>query len=189
MEDHLMMGQLSPSVSPESSSILMIELRTVEEPDQDFLFSVYASTRADEMNLVDWSEKQKNAFLHMQFEAQTKHYSIYYPNAEYKIIERAGVAMGRLSVEDRGDHLLIMDIALLPEYRGSGIGTFLIQELKQEAVRLNLPLVLRVEFFNPAVRLYQRLGFVRTRDVNTVYQEMVWTAGLSRVRSKQEKIK
>jgi ribosomal protein S18 acetylase RimI-like enzyme len=53
----------------------------------------------------------------------------------------------------------------------------LIQELKQEAVRLRLPLVLRVEFFNPAVRLYQRLGFVKTREVNTVYQEMVWTPG------------
>lgn len=184
MEDHLMMGQLSPSTFPESSSILTLELRTVEEGDQGFLFSIYASTRADEMNLVDWSEEQKDAFLHMQFDAQTKHYSLYYPNAEYKIIERAGVALGRLSIEDRGDHLLIMDLALLPEYRGLGIGTSLIQELKQKAIRLNLPLVLRVEFFNPAVRLYQRLGFVKTRDVNAVYQEMAWTAGLRRVRSK-----
>ncbi|HET6596934.1 MAG TPA: GNAT family N-acetyltransferase [Anaerolineales bacterium] len=161
----------------EGNSIMRIELRPVEENDQDFLFSIYASTRADEMNLVDWSAEQKNAFLHMQFDAQTKHYLLYYPNAEYSIIEGVDVPLGRLIVEDRGDHFLIMDIALLPEYRCLGIGTFLIQELKQEAVRLRLPLVLRVEFFNPAVRLYQRLGFVKTREVNTVYQEMVWTPG------------
>ena len=162
-------------------------LRTVREDDQDFLFSVYASTRADEMNLVDWSDAQKDAFLRMQFDAQANHYSLHYPNAEYKIIERAGVASGRLIVEDRGDHFLIMDIALLAEYRRMGIGTFLIQELKQEAVRLNLPLVLRVEFFNPAIRLYERLGFVKTREVNTVYHEMVWIPRSNGIQSEQER--
>ena len=172
-----MSGRLPSSPDCESSPILMIELRPVVEGDTDFVFSVYASTRAEEMDLVDWTDEQKNAFLHMQFDAQTKHYSHYYPKAEYKIIERAGVPLGRLIVENRGDHFLIMDVALLPEYRRSGIGTFLIQELKQEAMRLGLPLVLRVEFFNPAVHLYTRLGFMKTRDVNTVYQEMVWTPG------------
>jgi len=170
-----MTASLSPTLQSECKPILRVELRTVEESDQGFLFSVYASTRADEMDLVDWSDAQKDGFLHMQFDAQTKHYLLYYPNAEYKIIECAGICMGRLIVEDRGDHFLIMDIALLPEYRRLGIGTFLIQELKQEAIRLDLPLVLRVEFFNPAVRLYDRLGFVKTREVNAVYQEMVWT--------------
>jgi ribosomal protein S18 acetylase RimI-like enzyme len=153
---------------------MMIGLRDVTGGDEDFLFSVYASTRADEMNLVDWSNEQKNAFLHMQLDAQTQHYSTYYPNAKYQIIERNGRPAGRLTVENRGDHFLIMDIAILPEFRRLGIGTFLIEELQQEAVRLNLPLVLRVESFNPALRLYDRLGFVKTRQVNTVYQEMVW---------------
>ncbi len=170
-----MQDQLSSSTFREGSSIVLIGLRAAAESDKDFLFSVYASTRADEMELVDWSDEQKEGFLHMQFDAQTKHYSLYYPNAEYKIIERTGVPIGRLIVENRGDHFLIMDVALLPEYRRSGIGSFLIEQLKQESVRLSLPLVLRVEFFNPAVRLYTRLGFVKTRDVNTVYQEMVWT--------------
>ena len=177
MENRLATAAGSSTMPREGSSMLMIELRPAVEGDTDFVFSVYASTRAEEMNLVDWTDEQKDAFLHMQLDAQAKHYSLYYPDAEYKIIERAGVPLGRLIVENRGDHFLIMDIALLPEYRRSGIGTFLIQELKQEAVRLKLPLVLRVEFFNPAVYLYARLGFVKTRAVNTVYQEMVWTPG------------
>jgi GNAT superfamily N-acetyltransferase len=177
MDDCVTTARLLSSPNHEDSSTMMIELRTVEDGDRDFLFSVYASTRIDEMNLVDWNDAQKDAFLHMQFDAQTNHYSLYYPSAEYKIIERAGVPVGRLIIENRGDHFLIMDIALLPAYRRSGIGTFLIQELKQEAVRLHLPLVLRVEFFNPAIRLYERLGFVKTREVNTIYHEMVWTRG------------
>ena len=164
-----------PLSSLEGTSIMMVDLRPVTEGDEDFLFSVYASTRAEEMSLVDWSDEQKEAFLLMQFNAQTRHYSLYYPSAEYKVIECTGVPVGRLIVENRGDHFLIMDISLLPEYRRSGIGTFLMEELKQEAARLNLPLVLRVEFFNPAIRLYDRLGFVKTRQVNTVYQEMAWT--------------
>ena len=177
MENRLATGAGSSTVQREGSSIMRIDLRTVVGGDTDFLFSVYASTRAEEMELVDWSDEQKDAFLHMQFDAQTKHYLAHYPNAEYKIIERAGVPIGRLIVENRGDHFLIMDIALLPDYRRSGIGTFLIQALKEQTVRLKLPLVLRVEYFNPAVHQYARLGFVKTRDVNTVYEEMVWTPG------------
>ena len=68
-----------------------------------------------------------------------------------------------------------MDIALLPEYRNKGIGTAILRDLMDKARQEDLPLVLRVEFFNPAIRLYQRFGFVKTREVNSVYQEMVWT--------------
>ncbi|MBK9927334.1 MAG: GNAT family N-acetyltransferase [Anaerolineales bacterium] len=154
---------------------MWIDLRPVTVDDAGFLFKLYASTREEEMQLVDWNDEQKEAFLRMQFDAQTQHYASYYPNAIYQVIERDGVSLGRLITENRGDHFLIMDIALLPEYRGAGIGTFLVEQLKEESANLNLPLVLRVEFFNPAVRLYDRLGFVKTREVNSVYQEMVWT--------------
>ena len=71
--------------------------------------------------------------------------------------------------------LLIIDIALLAEYRTLGIGTAILQDLKEEARQASLPLVLRVEFFNPAMHLYSRLGFIKTREVNSIYHEMVWT--------------
>jgi ribosomal protein S18 acetylase RimI-like enzyme len=174
MEDHVRTNT-AYSFAKEEQSIRVIGLRPVVMDDGGFLFSVYASTRTEEMQLTDWSDEQKESFLQMQFDAQTGHYSAYYPNAKYQVIECDDVPVGRLITENRGDHFLIMDIALLPEYRGSGIGTFLVEQLKQEAVCLQLPLVLRVEFFNPAIRLYDRLGFVTTRQVNSVYQEMVWT--------------
>lgn len=150
-----------------------ITLRPLTNEDMPFAARVYASTREPEMQLVDWSDEQKAAFLQMQFNAQISHYSIYYPNQVSEVIEVDGVAAGRLLTENRGDHFLLMDVSLLPEYRGQGVGTYIMEYLKQEATRLKLPLILRVEVFNPARNLYARLGFVRTRDIQ-VYHEMVW---------------
>lgn len=152
-----------------------ITLRPAALEDTPFCLRVYASTRAEEMALVNWSSEQKDSFLLMQFRAQAEHYRLHYPTAEYQIIEREGVRVGRLITERKPDQLLLMDIAILPQYRNSGIGTGLIQQLMDEAAQKGTPLVLRVEFFNPVIRLYTRLGFTRTREVNSVYQEMVWT--------------
>ena len=152
-----------------------VTLRPATPQDNPSYFRVYASTRADEMALVDWTDAQKEAFLRMQYNAQTEHYHVHYPEAEYQIIQRDGNPIGRLITERSKKQLLIMDIALLPEYRNTGVGTALIQDLMDEAARSGVPLVLRVEFFNPVIRLYTRLGFIKTREVNSVYHEMVWT--------------
>lgn len=152
-----------------------LAFRPVQAGDADFLLRVYASTRADEMALVDWTDEQKNAFVSMQFNAQTTHYKTYYPTAEYFIIERAACPVGRLTLERSPAKLTMMDLALLPEYRNAGIGSTIIKNLMKEATETGVPLVLSVEFFNPALRLYTRLGFVKTRELNDVYSEMAWT--------------
>lgn len=149
-------------------------LRPATFQDLDFQRSLYADTRSDEMALVDWSDEQKKSFLHQQFEAQTKHYQNYYPDAVTQIILLNQNIIGRFIRWDTQDYILIVDIALLFEYRNMGIGTILVKDLMNEANSLNLPIILRVEIFNPAIRLYQRLGFVKSRLLE-VYQEMVWT--------------
>ena len=58
-----------------------------------------------------------------------------------------------------GDWQLAVDIALLPEYCNRGIGTTLLRGLQSEAVAAGKPLRIHVERFNPALRLYERLGF------------------------------
>lgn len=149
-------------------------LRSAQTEDGEFLLRIYASTRQEEMALVPWTDEQKAAFLRMQFDAQTKHYLAHYLSAEYYIVQRNGASAGRLILEPTNNSLLIMDIALLPEFRNQGIGTAILNDLMNKARQDNVPLVLRVEFFNPAIRLYDRFGFVKTREVNSVYQEMVW---------------
>lgn len=151
-----------------------VTLRPVRAGDEDFLYRVYASTRMDEMAQVDWSAEQKEAFLHMQFQAQTTHYRAYYPHAEHQIIQRENsTPIGRLIVDRSNDSMLLIDIALLPEYRNIGIGTTIIQDLMAEAAHTHRPIILHVEIFNPAMTLYDRLGFIKTAEQG-IYHEMIW---------------
>jgi ribosomal protein S18 acetylase RimI-like enzyme len=155
-----------------------LRLRPVEAGDERFVCRLYASTRDEEMARVPWSAEQKEAFLQMQFNAQTAHYRSYYPNAMHQVIQHAdGRPIGRLIVDRSNESMLIIDIALLPEHRSAGIGSRALRQLMNEAGQAGLPLVLRVEFFNPAIRLYSRLGFVKTREID-IYHEMVWTPAI-----------
>lgn len=112
-------------------------------------------------------------FCRMQFAAQTADYRANYPGASFQIIERDGVAAGRLLVGRSDEAILIIDIALLPEHRGAGVGTKLLKELQEEARTAGKPLTIHVERFNPALRLYQRLGFQQIEDKG-LYLLMDW---------------
>lgn len=154
-----------------------LTLRPVVDGDESFLRTVYSSTRADEMALVDWTPDQKEAFLRMQFDAQTTHYRSYYPQAEYQIIQRGdGLPIGRVIIDRSNEFILLMDIALLPEFRNAGIGTTMMSDLMAEAAASNRPIRLHVEVFNPAMKLYERLGFVKCSEQG-IYHEMIWTPG------------
>ena len=150
-----------------------MELWPAAAEDADFLQRVYASTRSDELALTDWSDEQKAQFCRMQFEAQDRHYREHYPGAEFCVIERDGEAIGRLYVDRREREIRIMDISLLPAARGAGLGTRLLRDLKEEARAVGSVVSIHVEKFNPALRLYQRLGFQPVEDLG-VYLLMEW---------------
>jgi ribosomal protein S18 acetylase RimI-like enzyme len=145
-------------------SIPGITLRSFQEGDLEFLFQVYASTRWEELAPVPWTDEQKAAFLHMQATAQHAYYQENYRGADWLVIEREGRPAGRLYVHRREKEIRLVDIALLPEHRGSGIGTDLLQELIAESAAAGKPLRIHVEKNNPALRLYERLGFVPIVD-------------------------
>lgn len=148
-------------------------LRTVAEDDRGFLFRTYASTRAEELAPIPWTDAEKHAFLRQQFEAQDLHYRTHYPAAEWLVVLEDGEPIGRLYVDRSANGLRVMDIALLPERRGRGIGRHLIEELQAEAAGSGLPVTLHVEADNPAQRLYARLGFRFVEDEG-VYQRLEW---------------
>jgi ribosomal protein S18 acetylase RimI-like enzyme len=174
MENSLMSGWVSSILPGEDDSVMTIDLRDVTEEDADFLYSVYASTRADEMARVDWNTEQKEAFLRMQFNAQSQFYIENYSGAEFQVITLNDQPIGRLYIHRRKDEIRIMDIALLPEYRNLGIGSALLQDILKQGEDLSLPVTIHVEQFNPALRLYKRMGFRQNEDKG-VYLLMEWS--------------
>jgi len=142
--------------------------------DLEFLYGVYAASRAEELaQVLDWTEAQKKEFLRSQFSLQHTHYQAHFPNARYEVICERGRPIGRLYVDRSDAEMRIMDIALLPEFRGRGIGRTLMEELLAEAKAAGLPVGLHVEATNAAKRLYERLGFRVVEDVG-VYERMEW---------------
>ncbi len=149
-------------------------LRPATPADEPFEFVVYASTRAEELAVTGWDESQKHAFLSMQFRAQSVHYATHFPDATRDVIVVDGKLAGRLIVERAADHILIVDVALVPEFRGQGVGGSYVRLVQKEAASAALPVVIHVEKNNPALRLYNRLGFRAVSDLG-IYLELKWS--------------
>ena len=109
-------------------------LRPETEADIPFLRKLYISTRWEELApIVDWTAAHKIAFLESQFGFQRHHYYTYFPDSEFAIIEQNGTPAGRIYIDRQETLLLVIDIALLPEWRGHGVGTALMNAVCAEA--------------------------------------------------------
>ncbi|MBV9306230.1 MAG: GNAT family N-acetyltransferase [Acidobacteriaceae bacterium] len=147
-----------------------IRLRAEQPEDSEFLYLLYASTRANEMALAPWSEEQKEAFLRSQFHLQRTHYRHYYPEASFDVIVHDTQPIGRLYVHRSSAEIRLMDIAIIPQYRSGGLGTRLLTRLLDEAVSTGKLLTLHVERNNPAIRWYEKLGLRSVADAGPYVQ-------------------
>ena len=159
-------------MTPEVAAPTVV-LRPEAPADRAFLRELYGSTRELEMGVMPWSEEQKRAFLDMQFRAQDVYYHENYYDTDFLVIEVDGERAGRLYVQRAEDAIYLVDIALLPAFRGRGIGGRMMDGILGEARAAGKKVSIYVEYFNPARRLYDRLGF-RPLDTNGVYLRMVW---------------
>jgi GNAT superfamily N-acetyltransferase len=153
-----------------------VELRPAVAADEPFLFRVYAGTRVEEMEIVPWDAAVKDAFLGMQFAAQRRSYAAQFPKAEQALVLCDGAPVGQCSVDRSGEAVLLVDVALLPERRNTGIGTAVLTRLQGEAASAGKPLGLHVLAGNRAIRLYARLGFA-TAARSGLHLAMVWRPG------------
>ncbi|KHK48462.1 GCN5 family acetyltransferase [Ralstonia sp. A12] len=147
-------------------------LRPLTDADQPFLLHLYGTTRETELQVTGWTDEQKAQFIRMQFDAQQRAYFAY-PDADFFVIEQDGVAAGRLYLQHRQDALLIIDISLVPEQCGAGVGSAVISAVFAQALAVGKRVQIHVERFNPAQRLYQRLGFRLVEDKG-VYLFLEW---------------
>jgi ribosomal protein S18 acetylase RimI-like enzyme len=156
---------MQPTMSP-------VTTRTATAADEDFLARLFLSTRPELLS-INMPEAQKEALIKMQFNAQHQQYDACYPHADSQIILRDDAPVGRMLVARSEAELVLVDIALLPEYRSAGTGSALIQQLMLEAAESRKRVRLQVFKMNPALRLYERLGFSITAD-QSMYWEMIF---------------
>ncbi len=147
--------------------------RNAAPEDESFLFKLYASTRTEELNAWGWDTQQQQAFLKMQFQARQISYRNQFPNNNYQIVLIQKLAVGAMLIIRNEAEIHLVDLALLPEYRDRGIGTFLLQNLLAEAAQTRKPVRLHVIQVNRAFQLYQRLGF-STVGNNGIHLAMEW---------------
>jgi len=145
-----------------------ISWRAMTDGDLPFVAALFATTRA---HLVQpgWPRAMQAAFLEQQHRMQHLHFRGAWPDAEWLLIERGGAPIGRLYLAEQDGHLLIVDISLLPEARGAGLGTAILKDVLAGEAR---PVELTVEPFNPARRLYDRLGFEAVEE-SAAYVRMI----------------
>lgn len=148
---------------------------TCERPatgaDTPFLRHLFDATLA---RIPGFSAEQFEALTEMQFRGREQSYAEQYAHAKNIIISFVdGTRVGRVLTELRPGCLRLVDIAVLPEYQGLGIGTATLLRLQSEADRHGVALRLSVRASNRALKLYTRLGFSIFAQ-GCVSLEMVW---------------
>lgn len=134
-------------------------LRPAGPADGPLLRGLFASGFHDELAHLD--PAQHETFLELQWQARQRGYRQRYPDADDRVVVLDGVAVGRLLVARRAGELAIVDLALLPEFRGQGIGSQLLRQLLDEAATTGAVVRLYVNATNRALHLYERFGFRR----------------------------
>lgn len=157
----------------DAAAALGLGLRPATDGDLPFLSALYGSTRADELAATGWPEATKALFVVQQFSGQHGEYLQRFPDLERSVIEQGGAAIGRVYVNLTGATCHLVDISILPEFRGQGRGRALLADLMAHAAGVAKHVTLSVLESNPAARLYVRMGF-RVIEKNSVYNKMRW---------------
>jgi RimJ/RimL family protein N-acetyltransferase len=136
-----------------------IALRPEQAADAAFLYALFHSHMLAELAMMPVDAATKEQLVRMQFDSQTATYRAQYPQARFDIVEQDGRPIGRLIVDSGADANCFVDFALLPDYRGGGLGTAIIAAVLREQTR---PVLCKVLYNNEAsLRMCRRVGFVQ----------------------------
>jgi len=150
------------------------QLREAGEDDGENLFGLFTASRDDLTAAIsNWDAAQQESFMRLQFQAQRDQYRHQYPGAQWDVVIRQDEIIGQILVAAIDDELRLVDVSLLPEFRNRGIGNALLSDLLDKAAGENKRVTLHVLQGNPAVRLYERLGFSHSGEQG-IYRRMEW---------------
>jgi ribosomal protein S18 acetylase RimI-like enzyme len=127
--------------------VVSIRLRKARHDDAELMFRLQhqdgASIDHNDTDMLEKLSDYKNAFQPEKID----------------VIEEAGEPIGRLRVV-RGGDIYVGGLQIMPEHRGRGVGTQIINELINESEGTGNRIKLEVFHSNPrAQKLYEKLGF------------------------------
>lgn len=152
-----------------------ISLRAEIEDDASFLEELVIAVRESELGYRELPVEERNRLLKEQNRLQLVHYRKRFPTAFFLIVEANGKHIGRLYLDHKIDGIHVIELSLLPDYQGHGIGHQLLKNIQAEATRTKIPITLSVAHGNPALSFYERLGF-QTNESTDTHLRMKWTA-------------
>ncbi|MBI2948355.1 MAG: GNAT family N-acetyltransferase [Verrucomicrobia bacterium] len=133
-----------------------ITLRPATRQDLDFLDKLYTTAMRPYFEKINkW-----NPLL----------FRITFDESISQVIEYDGQSIGFLKVRRDPEAIFLGDIQLMPEFRNQGIGTHLIRALLKEAATSKATVWLKVLKGNPALSLYERLGFTVSEETEGHYR-------------------
>lgn len=150
-------------------------LTTVEDYARDdvFHYELFVSTRIHEFMDIPLPKQQIQSLVRMQYDAQTIAYERQFPQANHELVYVGDICIGRIITDIQRESIHLVDISLLPKYRGKGYGTELMKRLQSFSMDRGLSMTLHVLQGNPAQYLYERCGFYKTAEM-APYIAMRW---------------
>jgi ribosomal protein S18 acetylase RimI-like enzyme len=134
--------------------------RPAMENDVDFLYGLHVATMKEYVDLIwGWDEAYQESLFRRN-----------YVRTHIQIIMWDGRDIGMISVEEREEDVFLRAIEIHPDYQSQGIGTAIITRIIADGVDKMKPIFLQVLKGNPALKLYQRLGFAIVEETKTHYR-------------------
>jgi len=157
-----------------------LRLRSESVADDEFRFALFCVSRPPGEDFAPLGPEVAAKLLRQQFLAQSCGYRQDFPDARFLIVELDGAPVGRIVVARSEAEVRIVDLALLPDRRGGGIGEALMRAVIEEARAAGLPLRASVMTSNLAsLRFCQRFGLAPRGGAATFYLELEKPAGRS----------
>jgi ribosomal protein S18 acetylase RimI-like enzyme len=143
-------------------------LRPALPQDDAFVYQLFWQVIHDNLYAWSWDPNVRQTLLHLQVQSKRGAYAAAYPNADYAIMVLDDQPVGHMIIDRSGEFYHLVDIAIVPQQRGAGIGTRMILALCMEAEMMHKNVRLSVSSGNPrAADLYRRLGFRVIQDHET----------------------
>jgi len=133
------------------------QLRPAEEHDFQTIFTIKKETLFPYVNEIwGWDDAIQEEYLRKNFDGALN---------PIQIVEQQNQSIGILQTAETENAIEIINIELLSQYQGRGVGSEILSQIISTATQKKIDIKLQVFLKNTAAqRLYKRLGFQKVSE-------------------------